>query len=177
MKTKIILSLVGCLLCVMITNVSFSQVPAENNDVNKTVAMSIKHERKIAGSENAATTNKKIQKSFNGNFVGATGQYWSLTGKNFHCSFYINDIPVSALFDKHGDLIYAITYDKDGDVPSDIRKIVKSEYFDYAITTAMEVKQNGRDIWIINMKEEPTHLTVRVENGEMEVVEQFKEPL
>lgn len=175
MKTKIILSLVGCMLFLMITNFSFSQATINNKDLNKTVAMSVSHDREIHNSDNSSVTiNKKIQKSFTGYFAGITGQKWSMAGNNFHTSFYTNGIPSSALFDKHGDLIYAITYLQENEMSSDIRKIVKSEYYDYMITLAIEVKQNERDIWIVNMKNDSTHITVRLEDGEIELVSKFK---
>ena len=170
MKTKIILPLVCCLFFVMITNFSFSQATVKKNDINKTVAMSVSQDNKIHNSSNASVTiNKKIQKSFTGSFAGITGQNWSMVGNNFHTSFYTNGIEACALFDKHGHLIYAITYVQEKEMPSDIRKIVKSEYYDYMITLAIEVKQNKRDIWIVNMEDVSTHITVRLEDGEMEL--------
>lgn len=58
-------------------------------------------------------------------------------------------------------------------LPADVRKIIKSEYYDYAITVAIKVKLNERDIWVVNMKNDTTYLIVRLENGEMEQVKQF----
>lgn len=175
MKTKIISPLACCLLFVLITNGSFSQATINNKDLNKTVTISASHDRKINNSGNASLAiNKKIQKSFSGYFAGITGQNWSMAGKKFHCSFYINGIPACVLFDKNGHLIYVVTYGKEKDMPSDIRKIVKSEYYDYMITLAIEVKENGRDIWVVNMKNDSIHLTVRLEDGEMELVREFK---
>ena len=66
---------------------------------------------------------------------------------------------------------------REKDMPSDVRKIVKSKYYDYMITSVTEVKQNKMDIWIVNMKTDSTHITVRLEDGEMDLVQQFKEPL
>lgn len=65
---------------------------------------------------------------------------------------------------------------REKDMPSDVRKIVKSKYYNYMITLAIEVKQNDRDIWIVNMKDDSTYITVKVEDREMELVQQFKEP-
>ena len=177
MKAKIIIPLVCCLLFVLTTNVSFSQATINNKDLNRTVAMSVSHHSEIHNSDNASVAiNKKIQKSFTINFAGVTGQNWSMVGNNFHTSFYTNGNKACALFDKHGLLIYSDTYVQEKDMPSDIRKIVKSEYYDYMITLAIEVKQNERNLWIVNMKNETTFITVRVEDGEMELVNQFKKP-
>lgn len=176
MKTKIIRPLVCCLLFLLITNFSFSQPTINKKDLNKTVDISISHNRKRHNSANAPVSiNKKIEKSFTGYFAGSTGQNWSMAGNNFHNSFYTNGNAACALFDKHGHLIYAISYGQEKDMPSNVRKIVKSTYYDYVITLAIEVKQNDRDIWIVNMKSNSTHKTVRIEDGEMELVQEFKE--
>ena len=178
MKTKIIHPLVCCLLFVLIANFSFSQATINKEILNKTVAISVSSDRKILNSSDASVLiNKKVEKSFTGYFTGISGQNWSMAGNNFHNSFYTNGNRASALFDKHGHLIYAITYVREKDMPSDVRKIVKSKYYDYMITLAIEVKQNDRDIWIVNMKDDSTYITVREEDGEMELEQQFKEAL
>jgi hypothetical protein len=144
MKTKIILPLVCCLLFLIVTNFSFSQAPSENNYLNKTVAMSVSHETTIPNSGNWSETNKKIQKSFTRNFSGVTGETWSIAGNNFHCSFYMKGIPACVLFSKNGYLIYAITYGAEKDMPTDIRKIVKRDYYDYMIMLAVEVREKRK---------------------------------
>jgi hypothetical protein len=165
----------GCSLFFLLsTNLSFSQVPAKRNDLNKTVAMSPGSSRiKFKGSD--LMINPKVEKNFTGSFAGVTGERWSMAGKNFHCLFYINGILSDALFTKNGSLVYFVMHGNEKDMPSDVRKIVKREYFDYTIITAIEVKQNNEDIWIVKMKQNLDHVTVRVEDREMEVVEKFKE--
>ena len=59
-------------------------------------------------------------------------------------------------------------------MPTEIRKIVKAEYYDYTITQADQVKQDNRDIWIVNLKDSLTYKTVRIEDGVMELVQQFR---
>lgn len=173
MKTKIIS--LGCSLFFMLNaSVSFSQAPAKTNNLNNTVATSLGESRIISKSADV-TINKKIEKTFMESFAGISDQSWSMAGKNFHCHFYINGIPSDALFTKNGSTVYFVMHGNEKDMPSDIRKIVKSEYFDYTIIKAIEVKQNHEDIWIVKMKENLDHVTVRVEDGEMEVVEKFKE--
>lgn len=173
MKTKIIS--LGCSLFLMLnTNVSFSQAPAKRNDPNNTLATSLGGPRIISNS-GTEMINRKIEKNFIGYFTGVTDESWSMAGKDFHCRFYINGILSDALFTKNGSLVYVVMHGNEKDMPSDVRKIVKSTYFDYTIIKAIEVKQNHEDIWIVKMKENLDHVTVRVEDGRMEVVEQFKE--
>jgi hypothetical protein len=175
MKTKIFSF--GCSLFFLLnTNGLFSQAPAKRTDLNNTVAVAPGRPRIISNSM-VDMSNRKIEKKFAGDFAGVTDQSWSMAGKNFHCSFHIHGNPSTALFTKNGSLVYFVMHGNEKDLPSDVRKIVKSEYFDYAIIKAVEVKQNKEEIWIVNLKENLDHITVRVADGEMEVVERFEEPL
>ena len=51
--------------------------------------------------------------------------------------------------------------------------MVRSEYFDYSITSATEIMEDKRDIWVVQLQHASEVLSVRIENGEMEQVQQF----
>ena len=177
MKTKIIFPFACSLLLLLTSNVLLSQAPAKKSDFKNTVAMAVAPERAITNSNDVPLKiNDKIQRSFAGAFAGVTGENWSMAGQDFHCSFFVNGVPASVLFTKKGNQIYFITYGKETNMPSDIRKIVKTTYFDYTILSAVEVKQDKRDIWVVSMKQDYNNLVVRIENGEMEVVKDFTTP-
>lgn len=76
------------------------------------------------------------------------------------------------MLDKNGFLIYSICYGTEKDMPVDIRKLVKSVYYDYSIDMTMQVKQNKRMIWLILLEDSNKFLTVRIESDEMEEVKQ-----
>jgi hypothetical protein len=173
MKTTII-SFACSLFFLSNVNVLFSQVPFKTDDLKHTVATSLAA-RGVISNSGQVSINKKIEKYFTRNFAAIPAGTWSMAGKNFHYRFYLNGIPAEALFAKNGYLIYLVRHGNEKNMSSDVRQIVKSKYFDYTITNAIEVKQNGEDIWILKMKENSDHLTVRVEDGQMEVVENFKE--
>ena len=175
MKTKIILPFACTLFFLSITNLAFPQVTAKNYEINKTLGISAGDESKDYSSGiTSITINNKIQKHFSRDFAGASAQNWNIAGKNFHCSFFINGLPEWVLFSKNGQLIYNITFGTEKNMPTEIRKIVKAEYYDYTITQADQVKQDNRDIWIVNLKDSLTYKTVRIEDGVMELVQQFR---
>ena len=178
MKTNIICNVIGCLLLLLTTNNSFTQVTANRKEFSKAYAVTVDPKSNFTNSDNTPVNkslaiNNKVQKSFAHYFAAATGQFWSKVGSAFHTSFYVNGAHNCALFDKSGHLLYAIKYGKEKDLPADVRKIIKSEYYDYDITAAIEVKADERNIWVVNMKDDTTYLTVRVEDGEMEKVQEF----
>ena len=51
--------------------------------------------------------------------------------------------------------------------------MIKKEYFDYSVNAATEVRQNKRDIWLVQLQNGYEVITVRIENGAMEEVQQF----
>src|SRR5437867_4006411 len=151
MKTKTICAF-ACALFLSTANSSFTQATVNDKKFYDAYAASAAPSVNLsyldtnASSVASVTTNSKVERSFAQYFKGATGQTWSMAGKNFHTSFYVSGLLTRALFDKGGELIYTITYGSEKDMPFDIRKMVKSEYYDYAITMAIEVQQDKRDI-------------------------------
>lgn len=80
-----------------------------------------------------------------------------------------------ALFTQKGKLIYSINYGSEINLPIDIRKIVKSTYYDYNIISAIEVNQNKKIVWVVKLAGFKKTISVRVENGEMEEIENIHE--
>ena len=88
-----------------------------------------------------------------------------------------NDQKNKALFQKNGYLIYHIVYGKETNMPDDIRKIVKTNYLDYNITSAINVKESGRNIWVVNVEDNKKFILVRVEDGELEEVGNYNKTM
>jgi hypothetical protein len=159
---------------------SFSQVALHKNENAKLSSASLITNVPVTNSThvlfnlNAVATNIKVQRSFISYFGENAENNWSMVGKNFRNRFHSNGLLTNALFTKNGWLIYTITYSTEKNLPADVRKIVKREYDDYTITMAIEVKENNRDIWVIKLDNSSEQITVRVEDGEMEQVQQFE---
>ncbi|HLZ87629.1 MAG TPA: hypothetical protein VKQ52_10325 [Puia sp.] len=73
-------------------------------------------------------------------------------------------------FSKKGRRLFTIAYYGEKELPRDIRAIVKPEYYDYTILTVEEVRLDGRSIYFIDMEDDTTLKTVRIADGEMELV-------
>ena len=112
-------------------------------------------------------------RSFLQYFDNATDQRWDTLGNNFLVKFNINKKRGRALFTNNGRLIYSMLFGTEKDLPTDVRYEVRSNYFDYHITRAIEVKENNRTIWVVDMAEDDKRLTLRVENNEMEEVQNY----
>jgi len=167
------------MLLVILTGNSFSQAASNQKGFNYNYAGSLIENINSpdldtnASAEASVTVNTKVQKSFDAYFAEAAEQNWSMVGGNFLNRFHLNGVLTNALFTKKGKLIYTITYGAEKDMPADVRHIVKSEYYDYNITMAIEVKENERDIWVVKLDNATEQINVRVEDGEMERLQQF----
>jgi hypothetical protein len=117
---------------------------------------------------------EKVWKNFREYFGNAENPTWYMTNKNFLIKFMTDDNINRALFTKRGDLIYHISYGYEKNLPEDIRRQVKSTYYDYDITRAIKVTEADRVIWVVNLEDAKNLILVRLEEGEMEEVQKVK---
>ena len=164
MKTQIILRISGCLLAILFASSSFAQI---NLITQSPVA--------ITGAN--FKTSAKIQTEFDKLFTNAENVSWYEQDKKFLVKFTMNDQKHQAVLNKKGSLIYDISYGTEKNLPTDVRKQVKSIYFDYSITLAIKVEEDNRAIWVVNMEDDKNLITVRVEDGEMEEVKNLSKAL
>jgi len=117
--------------------------------------------------------NIRLVRSFLQYFDNATNERWDTLGNNFLVKFNIKNKQARALFSNNGRLIYSILFGTEKDLPTELRYRVRSAYFDYHITRSIEVQENRRTIWIVEMADHDKRLTVRVEDNEMEEVQRY----
>lgn len=84
-----------------------------------------------------------------------------------------NENQNAALYNVKGNLIYSICYGSEKDLPRDVRRLVKKEYVEYNILQAIEVNQDNRTIWVINLGDDISLITIRVENGSIEKMKHY----
>ena len=160
---KLLISLIGgglaSLLSVNISSAqdeSFKELPA------------------ITVSSSTTNVSAKVNKSFGQYFKGATHQRWYQLEKNFLVKFIQNDQENRALFTKNGSLVYHISYGAEKNLPSDVRGLVKSTYYDQSITRVLKVNQDKRNIWVISLEDAKDYVMVRVEDMEMEETQRMQ---
>jgi hypothetical protein len=76
-------------------------------------------------------------------------------------------------FDKKGRHLFTIAYYDEKGLPAEVRAIVKPVYYDYAIKSVEEIRLVDRKIYLIDMQDSTQVKTVRVADGEMEVVREL----
>ena len=116
---------------------------------------------------------EKVWVNFREYFANAHDLKWYQLNKDYLVKFMLNEEQNRALFSKRGRLIYTISYGYEKSLPENLRKQVKSIYYDYDITRAIKVSEAGRQIWVVNVEDPKTFILVRLEDGEMEEVQKM----
>ena len=112
----------------------------------------------------------EVDKAFKKTFPDAQNLKWYMLDKNYLAKFIENDLKHQALLTKKGYLKYDITYGNENQLPGDILQKVKDSYDDYVVTSVANVKESGRNVWVINLKSLKNIVVARAEGDEFEEV-------
>lgn len=156
MKKLLFYLTTASLLLIMISNVSAQVVLPE---VTITSARSIP---------------ERVDEAFKTTFQNAEDPVWYQANKNYLVKFLDNDMKNNALFRKNGQLVYQISYGFEKDIPEEVFNLVSNRYKDYDVTVAFNVKQDERNIWIVNLEDEKNMVTARVEDGVLDEARRIK---
>lgn len=124
-------------------------------------------------SAKTVTVNIKVQKAFTRAYGVNASQNWIAVDKNFLNSFYADGIRTNTLYSRNGYLIYSIVYGTEEQLPGNLKEMVKDNYCNYDITSVTEVKENNRHIWVVQLQNSKEVITARIEDDEIEQVQQF----
>ena len=117
--------------------------------------------------------------------VNATAQFWEMFGESrdekwyplpngFLAEFVEKNVQVRAFYDKKGNWVYTIRQYTEKELPSEVRAQVKQTYYDDMIGVVKEVIQAGYTVYLIHIENEARWKTIRIRDGEMDVVQDFK---
>ena len=120
------------------------------------------------------TVSEKLNKAFEQMFKNSSQPRWYKVHEKFLVKFIQGDQENRALFTKNGQLIYHISYGSEKNLPTEIRHIVKTKYYDQTITWVYKVNQNDRNIWVISLEDPKDIVMVRVEEMEMEETQRIQ---
>ena len=117
---------------------------------------------------------EKVQKAFEGSFKDAIDPTWYESNKSYLVKFLMNDMTNQAVFKKNGSIVYHIAYGFEKDLPVTVADLLKKEYPGYSIIVAINVLQDQRDIWLVNMENDKFIIKVGVEDGVATVAERIR---
>ncbi len=131
-------------------------------------------EIEIYGIANKEAVSAKVTNSFSRIFKEAEAPKWYVINKRILVNFILNNQRNKAVFEKNGTLVYHLVYGNEEQMPTDVRKTVKSTYFDHDIKTTIKVNIDGRSIWFINIGDSKEYIVLKVEDGNMEVKDKYR---
>ncbi len=110
-------------------------------------------------------------------FMSAYGESlnadWNLTRFGYRAEFKKEEIKYLVDYNKGGFWISTIRFYSEKQMPRDIRRIVKSVYFDYEIELVSEVNYGKHVVYHINIQDETSLKKLIVMDGEMTVEAEY----
>lgn len=133
-------------------------------DVQKTI-LSTESSPKV----DAADVNTKALKDFNKSFKNISGEQWYKVTDGFIASFKENEIETKVAYDQKGKWHCTVRTFGENQLPSDVRDLVKSRYYDYKILVIYEIRHDNT-VYILKIEDTSTLKTLRVADGEIEII-------
>ena len=112
--------------------------------------------------------NKEIDKAFKKAFPDAQLLNWYEVNKMYLVKFIKDDMKQQALFTKKGFMKYIISFGNEKALSDKIRTEIQKAYDEYNISYVSNVKEAGRDIWVITLENLKHLVLARYENNELE---------
>jgi hypothetical protein len=95
---------------------------------------------------------------------------WYKLPKGYLAVYTQDEIQNRYVYDKKGNWIYALlTYPEKG-LPEEVRKLVKSTYYDYSIGWAKEIRQGEETVYVVHVESDREWRDISVRDGEMQTL-------
>ena len=159
MKKLIIPSLLTGLLLAIGANIASAQIRLK--------------EITISSEPTKAVVSQKVAESFASLFKGAEAPKWFKADKDYVVDFILNNQVNKAEFTKNGSLVYHMAFGNEKQMPTDIRTIVKSKYFDFSINSTVQITYQDQNAWIVNIEDARHFLVLRVSDGNLDMLDQI----
>jgi hypothetical protein len=116
------------------------------------------------------TVNLKALKDFEKSFRKISNETWFKVPGGVIANFLSKGIDFRIKYDENGRWMYTLlTYSEDK-LPADVRSLVKSRYYDYEIQFCNEYQLPKSSIYVIKMQDDQSVRTIKIVDGEMEVI-------
>lgn len=167
-------TIINCVATMLISGMLYSTANAQGIAMNNKEKQT---EEYASGKEQAGEAkklgevNSKILRSFYKSYGEQPDATWSKTDNGFAVSFKNDDVKTNVYYKNNGSEEYKINYYSEDQMPADIRHIIKSNFYDYAITQVSEVHKNNSLGYYVKVEDKYSIKTVRVMNEEWEVTE------
>jgi hypothetical protein len=171
MKSSIKVLALSSLLLVSIIPLVKSQ--EKQNNFNSDIALFDKNLRD--GNSTMAlpesSVNIRAVRSFRKSFPNVDKAKWKEQNGYYFVSFTTGSVKQKVVYNRNGEVDYALKIYSEKELPSDLRAAVKGIYYDYAINSAQELKIGSKIVYLVQISTAQNLKTVRICEGDMEEIE------
>jgi hypothetical protein len=174
MKTIITSRICLSILALLLLSSSYAQKIAINASYNNSDfainTMDVSSLEKIVDNKKIES---RILKYVNKHFKNTDDIRWEQADENLIATVHNEEAVTKYLFNKSGRIVYTIQSFSAKLVPANIKKMVLQYYRKYTITSASKIVESNRQVWVVKIDGKKSFATVRIEDGEMEEIENF----
>ena len=113
------------------------------------------------------------ERNFRQSYPNVTGGQWNNKADGYIVKFQEKTIKYAVAYDKKGRWQHTILIYNEDQLPSQLRRTLKSVYVDFTIVKVIEVTIGAKHTCFIKMEDSNTLRTVQVVNGELVELESY----
>jgi hypothetical protein len=119
---------------------------------------------------------EKATRNFSRDYKGASDVDWTLTKEGgYVCRFTLEGVGKMAFYDRKGNWESTVAGYTETQMPKELRKTVRRNYYDYSILYVHEISMAGRPtVYMVQVKDERFIKILRVADGELEEVQELE---
>ncbi len=143
---------------------------------SKAQTLSVSNEGTLnAASSHAALSkaNSKAQNNFRKNFADGPDVKWFTEKETISASMNRDNKHTTVVYDKKGRWLRTMSNYDESKLPKDVRRTVKSVYYDYNITLVQEIKEGQITFYVIHLEDKTSYKQVAVYEGEITILNEF----
>ncbi|MGH2565319.1 MAG: hypothetical protein ACRDE5_12440 [Ginsengibacter sp.] len=164
---KKLLSAIAIITLIATTSKGYAQTEnAIAFNFRKAVALSNSGTAKISRTHVSLSALKDFEKSFK----KVSDEKWFKVRGGVIANFLSKGVDFRITYDEQGKWLCNLLTYPENRLPSDVRDLVKTRYYDYEIQYCNEYQFAHSSIYVIKMQDDTSVKTVRVADGEMEVI-------
>jgi hypothetical protein len=118
--------------------------------------------------------NPPVIRSFLKTYKDVSDEKWIEVREGFVAMFNYNDVDYQVAYTKKGNLLRTIRSYSEDKMPADLRHLVKSTYYDHAITRVHEIEIPLIPVtYVVQLAGKKELINLGIYDGEMEVMQKF----
>ena len=107
-------------------------------------------------------------------FKNPVNLIWEKIPNGYVAHFRCNDIKMMVAYSHIGTWVHTISYYDEFKLPVHIRHLVKSMYYDFVINQVVQLEEDDRLIYMVQMEDSTSFKTIMVSDEGMETVKDIK---